>query len=824
MLPVSYDAYIRHGWALVPIPTGTKGPRQSGWNKKENCLVSSASIPDGYGVGLAHAYSGTMSLDIDEWDTAEALLSEHGINLINLMDAPDAVTIESGVSGHGKLIYAMPFGLTLPSKKISANRKVSYELRCATSSGLTVQDVLPPSIHPVTQQPYQWGGRGNWQRLPTIPHDLLMMWYSIIERDNSKVITEKGEIDTSWVDIRSALYTIPPDIGRDEWVQIGMALHHAGITTEQPDQAQTLWDEWSSTGQKYKGQQDTATQWRSFKPGEVKLGTLFHLAADHGWRRPAPDVTDLFSAVKPSAPLSIIDGLRAPVPRMDMTLWPEVLATRATELSYQIGCDPLVPLMAGLGAVCAAVDSRSRLELMPGYHVPPVLWLMTIGAPADKKTPASKPMMTILGDLEKEDMQRFKQDLLKWEAQEAMYASSKKAYLDAAKAPEMMIDGGKVNVNNLPQVACDPPAKPVPLRLTVTDITSQKLIHHAADRPEGLLCYLDEMNSWVHKLSDPKSGEDRSAWTVSYESNRYTMDRVGAGTITCENLAVSIYGNIQPRVLRHNLAALSVDGLIQRFIPAVLSGEYDAVPNHVPDLFTNKPRWEQLIRQVRSLPPTCYRLDDGAYKVFREFQEWYHRAKQDERILLAEDTFMTAFGKLEGTTGRLILIHHIMGDPYNPTVSADTVTKCCEVTKSYIIPALRYTYADIGGVADKGLDNWMIEYLVRIAGDQDILTMRDIKRASKRRTDGMTMMEQESQIRDTMALMEKEGWVVMVEDNKRSTSWAINPTVKTLDSEYRTCVIKAKQRQADERRAIVIRAGSHTPRTFVKGYTPDMDE
>ena len=36
--PASIDAYIRHGWSLVPIPAGTKGPRTPGWNIKTNAL------------------------------------------------------------------------------------------------------------------------------------------------------------------------------------------------------------------------------------------------------------------------------------------------------------------------------------------------------------------------------------------------------------------------------------------------------------------------------------------------------------------------------------------------------------------------------------------------------------------------------------------------------------------------------------------------------------------------------------------------------------------------------------------------------------------
>ena len=126
--PASVDAYIRHGWSLVPIPAGTKGPRTPGWNLKQNAIKSQSELPQGFGIGLAHAYSGTMALDIDEWVSASAALLPHGIDLNALYGAPDAVIVDSGRSGRGKLIYQMPFGLSLPSKKIIINGITSYEL------------------------------------------------------------------------------------------------------------------------------------------------------------------------------------------------------------------------------------------------------------------------------------------------------------------------------------------------------------------------------------------------------------------------------------------------------------------------------------------------------------------------------------------------------------------------------------------------------------------------------------------------------------------------------------------------------------------------
>ena len=163
-----------------------------------------------------------------------------------------------------------------------------------------------------------------------------------------------------------------------------------------------------------------------------------------------------------------------------------------------------------------------------------------------------------------------------------------------------------------PCYCCWLPPQPVPLKITVSDITSQKLVRSAAERPRGLLCHLDEMNSWIRKLTDKQSGEDRSTWVVSYESESYDMDRVGSGSIHADNLAVSVFGNIQPRVYRDNMNALTSDGLLQRFIAAILRGEQTRLGNPVPAFMSNEYAYEQMLRLIFALPAQTYRLDADA--------------------------------------------------------------------------------------------------------------------------------------------------------------------------------------------------------------------
>jgi len=833
-LPISFDSYIRHGWKLVAIPQGSKGPKAAGWNKQENALTDSTQIPAGYGVGLAHAYSGTCAIDIDNWDAASTALKEHGIDLNLLYGALDAVTIESGRQGHGKLLYRMPFGLTLPTKKINytssdGSKQVAYELRCATSGGLTTQDVLPPTIHPMTMQPYQWGGKGKWTNLPELPLPLLALWQDLTRIDSEPTITT-DTIPASWDDIRAALSHIPADCTREAWLTCLMALHHAGTQSNQLETAQTLAHEWSaSASTKYAGPRDFNAVWSSLKSdtsNAIKAGSLFHIAMDHGYKRPMPDVSTLFRSVVPMPPVKVLEGQRIPPPDPDLALWPELLTTRALEVANAVGCDPLVPLFAGIATVCGAVDAQTRLELVHGYSVPPVLWMMTIGDPADKKTPGARPMMSVLHQIEAEDRQRYDRALLEWEALEHVHNQSKKSFItNVGQSTETMLTG-KIDYDSAPPVAPPPPAKPVDLRLLVKDITSQKLMRIVADRPRGVLCHLDEMASWVNKLTDPKSGEDRSCWTQSYEGDPHSMDRVGAeNTIYAKNLAVSIYGNIQPVVYKQKLAAMSHDGLLQRFIPAVLRAEHTKLGEPVPDMFTHRSQWEMKIREIYALPTMTYRLNPAAYDEFRNFQRWYEQSKADERLLKANPIYMQAFGKLEGTCGRIILVMHILTSPYGELVPVETVNKAIEFVKGYVVPAYRYSLGETGGLIDDGLERYMVDRIIQIAGTMDSVSMADLRTAAKHRIEGMPRHVANQLLADAMEPLEQIGWVTIINDHRDRKTWAVNPSLATQYADHRLKIVKAKQRQLDDSRAIVLRSNKYTPRRFAKGYDPlTMDD
>ena len=99
--------------------------------------------------------------------------------------------------------------------------------------------------------------------------------------------------------IRAALRCIPPDLPRDEWARVAMALK-----SELPDESGfALFDKWSRGADNYKARAARDT-WRSLKPGGgVTIGTLMHLARQHGFKgdavqTPAPSPAERAAQAK----------------------------------------------------------------------------------------------------------------------------------------------------------------------------------------------------------------------------------------------------------------------------------------------------------------------------------------------------------------------------------------------------------------------------------------------------------------------------------------------------------------------------------------------
>lgn len=293
--------YVAQGMALVAIPTGQKGPASKGWNRATN-VITSIDIATALAgnVGLAHAYclpTPTMALDLDDMARAVPFLSAHGIDVNALLEADDAVQIVSGRPGRAKLLYRLPSGLA-PLESLTIKEKVLVndeerlvtviEFRCATRDGLTMQDVLPPSIHPDTGQPYRWGGKGDWRAIPEIPEALLAVWQQeLTARDTGRTRRKS----------RLSLFKGVDDTPRQRAVVAGMLSHVSA------DCSYELYRNivWAILSLGWKDAEDLAEQWCQTAPHRFEdvdfyyvvnshdpsrtptMGTLYHHAREGGW-------------------------------------------------------------------------------------------------------------------------------------------------------------------------------------------------------------------------------------------------------------------------------------------------------------------------------------------------------------------------------------------------------------------------------------------------------------------------------------------------------------------------------------------------------------
>lgn len=159
---------------------------------------------------------------------------------------------------------------------------------------------------------------------------------------------------------RDALLSIPPDLPRDAWVRAGMAAQAAGLDFD-------TFDEWSAQAGNYDAR-DARDTWRSFKPGKgVGAGTLFRVAAEHGWHMGEGKPRQR----APHTPRKPVEPPRKPAPGMSPAeVWNRCEPATA-EHGYIVAKAAVGVPLDGLRVVPAGDPLRIQGESMAGALVLP---------------------------------------------------------------------------------------------------------------------------------------------------------------------------------------------------------------------------------------------------------------------------------------------------------------------------------------------------------------------------------------------------------------------------------------------------------------------
>jgi predicted RNA-binding protein Jag len=177
-------------------------------------------------------------------------------------------------------------------------------------------------------------------------------------------------------EIRSALGFLSSD-DRDTWIRIGMALKSTGSPT-----AKGLWNEWSQNSLKYNAL-DQEKRWKTLKPSDITIATVFHEAKKLGWhttyeKKGIEDIKDVtFKLEKHSRP---------PFPK-DLLHPPGLVGDFIEYINGKsIKDQPILALGASLAAVGALLGRKIQTET----NIRTNIYCLGVGASGSGKEAARK--------------------------------------------------------------------------------------------------------------------------------------------------------------------------------------------------------------------------------------------------------------------------------------------------------------------------------------------------------------------------------------------------------------------------------------------------
>lgn len=212
---------------------------------------------------------------------------------------PSVISGSGGESRHLYFLSDRPlrkktFAQSKSFEKIWDDKKQRYVVKhdwMVDLFGTGVQVVLPPSIHPDTKLPYRWERPLDLDMIafgigPIIPADTIDGWNvqtSVSEpedEDDLFAIVRADPMDLTSEQITDVLKHIPNDgagAHYDEYVQVGMALHHQ---FRGANEGFERWCEWAKQSEKFDAK-NAAVRWRSFSENSknpVRMASLIQIA------------------------------------------------------------------------------------------------------------------------------------------------------------------------------------------------------------------------------------------------------------------------------------------------------------------------------------------------------------------------------------------------------------------------------------------------------------------------------------------------------------------------------------------------------------------
>ncbi len=260
--------YWQAGFTILPLKG--KRPIHPNWPTTPYQTESDLLQLEGEGLGnFGVLCQGWLIIDIDARNGG---VESYQKLLQQLPELPDSgFIVKTGSGGGSQHIYYL---LPLNTPKLQSKHHDYPGIDFKT----TGQVVGAGSIHPETKQPYEieHGSPSTITEAPSRLIELLKREEPSFQPKPMPKIVSTGDRTSQIV---AMLEHINPDVGYEDWIRIGMGIHHETYGSET---GYEIWYAWSSRGTKFKAK-EMRTKWKSFSGGGVTFGTLISLAKAHGY-------------------------------------------------------------------------------------------------------------------------------------------------------------------------------------------------------------------------------------------------------------------------------------------------------------------------------------------------------------------------------------------------------------------------------------------------------------------------------------------------------------------------------------------------------------
>jgi hypothetical protein len=322
------------------------------------------------------------------------------------------------------------------------------------------------------------------------------------------------------------------------------------------------------------------------------------------------------NAVWPEQPVAFSFGDEhvPSVPHMNPDeLLPPVMALYVNDEAERLNVYPeaiAMPLMASLGITVGcriAIKPKAKDSWLEHTN----LWGFVAAPPGSRKSEAIRSGFSFLFKLIGQAEQQFTERITEHQLQLEQYKKQREQLAKEVEKLEKAIAKGQPEDQQALEQARNAlkalvePEKPNEQRLMTQDATPEALLALAAENPNGILVYRDEISGIYANLGKAGRENERALYLEAWDGKSgYRTDRITRNAKPVHRLAISVFGGTQPGVLRGHVQSAygfskSADGFLQRFQLAVVN---DTAPTYrnvdcEPDLKV----WNDLMHVFRVL-------------------------------------------------------------------------------------------------------------------------------------------------------------------------------------------------------------------------------